>query len=173
MTGDMSTEIEFLFVIAQVAIALIAFTTIVVVLRQMAGGCLSKFEILVVQLFTVCGFATLFLSLLPPIMLFFDVPPATLWPIVNLIMIVTVVGIHIWYFRSRKIVAPTRKWNFTNFLNLTTLVTAVVLLSLGTFGLAFDNSIAPYAFALFGLLLAAASAFLGTLTSFLGISPEN
>jgi hypothetical protein len=47
------------------------------------------------------------------------------------------------------------------------LVVAVVLLTRGALGLLYDGSIAPYAFGLVGLLLAAATAFLGTLGSFL------
>lgn len=159
---------EFLYVIAEVSIALIAFTTIVVVLRQVVGGGLSAFQILVVQLFALCGFSALFMSLLPVLLSFLGVNEPWLWRICNSAMIILIVGSQLWYFRQRRVVAPDRPINKTNIVNFTTLVAGVVLLALGATGIAYDNSIAPYAFCLVGLLLAAATAFLGTLASFLG-----
>ena len=163
----MIDQADFLVAIADLSIALIAFTTIVVALRQMTGGRLEDFQILVVKLFSVCGFSALFFALLPLLLSFFSVPESTLWKICNVLLGLNAVSIHIWYFRSRRRVAPGRRLNLTNYINIATLLIAVVLLALGVSGVAFDGSIAPYAFALTALLVAAATAFLRTLRDFL------
>ena len=67
----MIDQADFLVAIADLSIALIAFTTIVVALRQMTGGRLEDFQILVVKLFSVCGFSALFFALLPLLLSFF------------------------------------------------------------------------------------------------------
>lgn len=161
------SESDFLVAIAELSIALLAFTTIVVALRQMVGGGLGDFQVLVVKLFSLCGFSALFFGLLPILLGFFEVPEAWIWQISNVLLGVTLVLIHLWYFRNRKRIAPERKFNTTNMINLGIMVVAVVLLSLGTAGVAFGGSIAPYAFALVGLLVAAATAFMRTLADFI------
>lgn len=158
---------EFLLVISEVAVALIAFTTIVVVLRQLMGNGLSAFQIVVVRLFALCGFSALFMSLLPILLSFLGVDQSLLWRICNAAMLVLLVCIQVWYFRRRKEVAPNRPINISNIINFATTILGSVLLVLGITGIAYQNSVAPFAFCLVGLLLAAATAFLGTLGSFL------
>ena len=161
------SESDFLVAIADLAIALLAFTTIVVALRQMVGGGLGDFQVLVVKLFSLCGFSALFFGLLPILLAFFEVPQPWIWRVCNVLLGVTVVMIHSWYFKNRREIAPHRKFNATNVINLAIMIVAVVLLILGTLGVAFGGSIAPYAFALVGLLVAAATAFLRTLADFI------
>jgi hypothetical protein len=158
---------QFLYLIAEVSIALIAFTTIVVVLRQMVGGGLSDFQILVVQLFTVCGFAALFLALLPLLLILFGTDELWTWRISNPLMILAALSIHGWYFRQRRRIAAGRPVNVTNQINFVTTLAAVLLLALGALGIVYQGSIAPYALGLVALLLAAATAFLGTLRTFI------
>lgn len=150
--------------------ALLAFTTIVVALRQMVGGGLEEFQMLVFKLFSVCGFSALFFGLLPIVLGFFEIPRLWIWRICNPLLAVTVVWIHLWYFSQRKRIAPNRHFNVTNLINLGIMVAAVVLLVLGTLGVAFEGSVAPYAFALVGLLVAAATGFLRTLADFIGLA---
>jgi hypothetical protein len=160
------SESDFLVSIADLSIALLAFTTIVVALRQMVGGGLGDFQVLVVKLFSLCGFSALFFGLLPIVMAFFEIPAVWIWRICNVLLGAAVVLIHVWYFKNRKRISPHREFNATNIINLGIMLIALVLLALGTLGVAFDNSIAPYAFALVGLLVAAATAFLRTLADF-------
>lgn len=75
--------------------------------------------------------------------------------------------IHIWYFRKRRQIAPGRKFNLTNQINRAIMVIAVMMLLVGTAGIPFATSIAPYAFGLVGLLFASASGFLRTLPDFI------
>ncbi len=160
----------FLLSIAEVSIGLIAFTTIVVALRQVVGGRLSEFQVLVVKLFTVCGFSALFLALLPLLLHEFGTGDEWTWRIADPAMIAAALAIHVWYFRQRRRVAPERPLNATNLINVATMLTGVVLLALATAGVVYEGAMAPYAFSLVALLLAAATGFLGTLGSFL--SPE-
>jgi hypothetical protein len=161
------SEQDFLLAIAQLAIALIAFTNIVVALRQMGGGNLSEFQLHIVRLFSVCGFCTIFFALLPILLLYFGLPETSLWQVGNPPLALSILLIYAWYFRKRMRVAPGRPFNIANYVTLVILIAALVFLSLGTIRLYFDGSIAPYAFTLVGLLVASALAFLNTLTDFL------
>lgn len=164
---------EFLVTIANLSIALIAFSTIVVALRQMVGGGLSEFQLLVVKMFSICGFSALFFSLLPILLSYFGVPGPWLWRISNPLLATALVIIHVWYFRNRRRVAPGRTFNLTNQINRGLLLIALVLLFLGTVGIVFENTIAPYAFGLVGLLFASATGFLRTLPDFLAASDDD
>ena len=77
------SEHEFLIAIAELSIALIAFTNIVVALKQMGGGCLSQFQVLVVRLFSVCGFCAIFFALLPILLDYFGLEKAWVWRLSN------------------------------------------------------------------------------------------
>jgi hypothetical protein len=164
---------EFLVTIANLSLALIAFITIVVALRQMTGGGLSEFQLLVVKMFSVCGFSAMFFSLLPILLNYFGVPETWLWRFSNASLAAAIVTIHTWYFRRRKQIAPGRKFNLTNQINRAIMVIAVILLLVGTAGIFLATSIAPYAFGLVGLLFASASGFLRTLPDFIVVSESD
>ena len=161
------SEQEFLIAIAELSIALIAFTNIVVALKQMGGGCLSEFQVLVVRLFSVCGFCTIFFALLPILLNYFGVDEAWIWRVSNPLLAVSILSINSWYFRHRRRVAPGRPLKLANYVTTAILYTSLILLALGTFGIYLDGSIAPVAFTLIGLLVASAVAFLNTLSDFL------
>ena len=165
------TEQDFLIAIAELSIALIAFTNIVVALREMGGGNLNDFQLLVVRLFSICGFCALFFALLPILMQFFKMPDAWIWPICNPLLALSIFSINRWYFRNRRRVAPERPFQPANYVTSGILYVSLVLLVAGTFGIYFDGSIAPFAFTLVGLLVASAVAFLNTLSDFL-IAPS-
>jgi len=165
------SEQEFLIAIAELSIALIAFTNIVVALKQMGGGHLSEFQVLVVRTFSVCGFCAIFFSLLPILLDYFGVNKTWTWRISNPLLGIAIVWINSWYFRQRRRVAPGRPLVIANYITSGVLVVSVVLLTLGTLGIALDRSIAPFAFTLVGLLVASAVVFLNTLSDFL-IAPD-
>lgn len=161
---------DFLIAIANLSIALIAliaFTNIVVALRQIGGGNLNDFQVLVVRLFSVCGFCAMFFAILPILLIYFGVPERLLWRICNFPLAVSIVLVHFWYFRNRRRVAPLRPFLIANYITTALLIAAVFLLILGTLGLYQGDSIAPFAFTLVGLLIASAAAFLNTLSDFL------
>ena len=154
---------------AELAIALIAFTNIVVALHQIGGGHLNDFQLLVVKLFSVCGFCATFFALLPILLIYFGIHETLLWRIANPVLGASVLWINVWYFHHRKRVAPDRPYQIANYLTSTILAVALILLALGTFRIYFIGSIAPYAFTLVGLLVASAAAFLNTLADFLHV----
>ena len=165
------SEQEFLIAIAELSIALIAFTNIVVALKQTGGGNLTDFQVLVVRLFSVCGFCAIFFALLPILLNYFGLSEATIWKVSNPLLGVSIVLINSWYFRQRRRVAPHRTFKAANYVTTGILYVSVLLLTLSTFGLYLDGSIAPFAFTLIGLLIASAVAFLNTLSDFL-VSPN-
>jgi hypothetical protein len=95
------SEEDFLLAIAQLAIALIAFTNIVVALRQMGGGNLSEFQLHVVRLFSVCGFSAIFVALLPILLLYLGLSTAWLWRVSNPPLALSVILIHSCDYRSK------------------------------------------------------------------------
>jgi hypothetical protein len=161
------SEQDFLIAIAELSIALIAFTNIVVALKQTGGGNLTDFQVLVVRLFSVCGFVAILFALLPILLQYFGMTEAWVWRISNPLLAASVVAINSWYFRRRAQVAPGRPLKLANYITTAILVVSVLLLMLGTFGIFFDGSFAPFAFTLVGLLVASAVAFLNTLSDFL------
>ena len=161
------SEQEFLIAIAELSIALIAFTNIVVALKQMGGGNLTEFQVLVVRLFSVCGFCAIFFALLPILLMYFKLETSWVWRICNPLLAVSIYAINAWYFRERRRVAPGRGLKIANYITSAILYASIALLTLGTFGIWFDASIAPFAFTLVGLLIASAVAFLNTLSDFL------
>lgn len=165
------SEQEFLIAIAELSIALIAFTNIVVALKQMGGGCLTEFQVLVVRLFSVCGFCAIFFGLLPIMLIYFELSEALIWRICNPLLAVSIFAINSWYFRQRERIAPGRPFRAANYITTVLLYASLTLLALGTFGIYFDGSIAPFAFTLVALLVASAVTFLNTLSDFL-ITPE-
>jgi len=160
-------EGDFLLTMAEIAIALIAFMNIVVALRQMGGGNLTEFQLLVVMTFSVCGFVASLFSVLPILLGYFGIPEPWIWRLCNLPLAASLIGINTWYFRKRSRIAPDRPVNVVNYFNLALTALAVVFLAAGAAGMAFDGSIAPYAFGLVALLTGTAIAFLRTLRDFL------
>lgn len=161
------SEQEFLIAIAELSIALIAFTNIVVALKQTGGGSLSEFQVLLVRLFSVCGFCAIFFALLPILLLYFGMREAWIWRISNPLLGGAIYSINAWYFRHRRRVAPGRPLKVANYVSTAIIVSSLTLLALGTFGLYLDGSIAPFAYTLIGLLIVSAVAFLNTLSDFL------
>jgi len=161
------SEQEFLIAIAELSIALIAFTNIVVALKQMGGGCLTEFQVLVVRLFSLCGFCTIFFALLPTLLSYFAIREPWIWRISDPLLAVSVYSINTWYYARRRRVAPHKRFRLANYFTSAILYGSLLLLSLGTFGVFFDDSIAPFAFTLVGLLVASAITFLNTLSDFL------
>lgn len=160
-------ERDFLLTLAEISIALIAFMNIVVALRQMGGGSLNEFQLLVVMSFSVSGFCATLFALLPILLEYFAVPQPWLWRVSNLPLAAALVAINAWYFRGRRRVAPDRPINRVNYFNLALTACAVGLLTAGAAGIAYDGSIAPYAFGLLALLAGTAIAFVRTLRDFL------
>jgi hypothetical protein len=167
MSSNVMSEQEFLIAIAELSIALIAFTNIVVALKQMGGGSLTEFQVLVVRLFSVCGFCAIFFALLPILLIYFGAQEPWIWRVCNPLLAVSICLINSWYFRNRRRVAPDRPFRAANYITTGILYVSIVLLALGTLGIGFDTSIAPFAFTLIGLLIASAVAFLNTLSDFL------
>ena len=70
---------DFLLTIGEIALAIVTFTAVVLVLRQLVGGSLSQFHLLILLLFALCGFGTLFFCLLPFLLAFLGLSTEAVW----------------------------------------------------------------------------------------------
>jgi hypothetical protein len=75
----------YLFNLAMLAITFVGFTAIVVVLRQSAGGKLLPIDTVVARLFMVWGFTVTYAAMLPVLLAAYDLKPASVWQISNLV----------------------------------------------------------------------------------------
>jgi hypothetical protein len=158
---------DFLLAIAEIAIALITFAAIVLVLRQLVGGELSAFHLLILKLFALCGFETIFLALLPLLLNYLGVQIEILWRVASALAFVVIIATTISYWRCRRKVAPDRPQNWST-ISVTILHSvAVVGLFFHALGLIYVGSIGPYAIALVSGLAPVATAFFASLDDFL------
>ena len=158
---------EFLLAMADIAIALITFAAIVLVLRQLVGGELSQFHLLILKMFALCGFETLLFALLPFLLNFYGLEERLLWRVASALLLVIIVVTTIWYWRRRRAVAPKRGQNWSTISVTVVHSVAVIGLLLHVLGLIYVGSIGPYAFALVSGLFPVATAFFASLEDFL------
>ena len=71
----------FLLTTAEIAIAFVGFSAVVVAFRESGGQRLSPFQHLQVRVMIELGFATLFLAAAPLMLSFLELEPATVWRI--------------------------------------------------------------------------------------------
>lgn len=72
---------EYLYTIAEVSIAVVGFSAVVVVFRRRGGEALSQAELELISFMIERGFAALFLSLLPMLLSHIGVPTAGVWTV--------------------------------------------------------------------------------------------
>ena len=75
----------YLFTLAVLAITFVGFTAIVVILRQSAGGKFLPIDAVVARLFMVWGFTVTYAAMLPIALAAYDLKPATVWQISNIV----------------------------------------------------------------------------------------
>ena len=70
---------EYLYTIAEVSIAVVGFSAVVVVFRRRSGDALSQVELKLISFMIERGFAALFLSLLPVLLSYLGLSAAGVW----------------------------------------------------------------------------------------------
>ena len=157
---------DLLLTIAEVSIAMIAFAAIVLVLRQLVGGGLSTFHVLILQLYAVIGFSVLFLSFLPLVLHYVGVPTSVLWRLSSALLAITFVAANLWYFRRRRVVAPDRGRNAATIIGSFVVALVIPLLLLHAAGVIFEDTIGPYPIGLLAGLIPIATTFFASLEDF-------
>lgn len=163
---------DYFLALAQISIAFVAFSTIVVVLRQAMGGPLSAFQTLLVRYSIECGFAATTFSLGAVLLGLTGLSEPHLWRVSSGLLGLYIVAYSFHYVRRRRRVMPGRLPPRFVVLGIISLVVAVSL-GLNALTSVFHASPGPFAIAVTWVLVQAAVTFLLTFGEFLkGASPQ-
>jgi hypothetical protein len=163
-------EQDFLFIVAEVAIGLITFTTLVLILRQLVGGGLTPFHVLYIRINAVMGLLIVAFSMLPLVRSYLGLPFGILIRISSALLAAATIFVLIWYFTQRRVIAPGRQQNTGSLLSGLCGVVSPFILIPHALGVYYVDSFGPYAVGLLLMLAPIGLGFLATLNDFL--SPD-
>jgi hypothetical protein len=98
----------YLYTIATVGMTFAGLSVLTMILRQMLGGRITKWDSWVTRTWVELGFMTTFGSILPPLMMLFGAPAAIAWRISSGVMAVVLGSWALTFPRRRQAVNPTR-----------------------------------------------------------------
>ncbi len=162
---------NYLLALAAISVTFVSVSTIAVVFRQVQGGVLSKFELLLMRVFLVSGLMATVASLIPPLLALLGMASSLVWRVSSLALALAIIVRTIYFFRRRSQVGPGSSPPSIYVLYAVTI--AVVLgLFANVFGLLSEASVGLYALAATWLLVDSVVAFIISLGMFLE-SPKN
>ncbi len=98
----------YLYTIATVGMTFAGLSVLTMILRQMLGGRMTKFDSFVTRTWVQLGFMTTFGSILPPLLILFGAPAPVAWRISSGIAAVILGSWALTFPRRRRAVNPTR-----------------------------------------------------------------
>ncbi|HEY2529627.1 MAG TPA: hypothetical protein VGJ20_17050 [Xanthobacteraceae bacterium] len=98
----------YLYTIATVGMTFAGLSVLTMILRQMLGGRITKWDSFVTRTWIQLGFMTTFGSILPPLLLLFGAPAPIAWRISSGVMAVMLGNWALTFPRRRRAVMPTR-----------------------------------------------------------------
>jgi hypothetical protein len=98
----------YLYTIATVGMTFAGLSVLTMILRQMLGGQMTRWDSFVARTWVELGFMTTFASILPPLLLVFGAPAPIAWRIPSGVMAVILGGWALTFPRRRQAVNPTR-----------------------------------------------------------------
>jgi hypothetical protein len=98
----------YLYTIATVGMTFAGLSVLTMILRQMLGGQMTKWDSFVTRTWVQLGFMTTFGSILPPLVLLFGGPASVAWRVSSGVMAVILGGWSLTFPRRRLAVNPTR-----------------------------------------------------------------
>ena len=98
----------YLYTIATVGMTFAGLSVLTMILRQMLGGLLTKWDAFVTRTWVQLGFMTTFGSILPPLLILFEAPAPLAWRISSGIMAVILGHWALTFPRRRLAANPTR-----------------------------------------------------------------
>jgi hypothetical protein len=98
----------YLYTIATVGMTFAGLSVLTMILRQMLGGQLTKWDSFVTRTWVQLGFMTTFGSILPPLLLLFGAPAPFAWRISSGLMAAVLGSWALTFPRRRRAVNPTR-----------------------------------------------------------------
>ncbi len=99
---------NYLYTIATVGMTFAGLSVLTMILRQMLGGGITKFDSFVTRTWVQLGFMTTFGSILPPLLMMFGAPAPIAWRISSGVMAVILGSWALTFPRRRHAVNPTR-----------------------------------------------------------------
>jgi hypothetical protein len=105
------TEVDafgYLYTIATVGMTFAGLSVLTMILRQMLGGRITKWDSCVTRTWIELGFMTTFGSILPPLLILFAAPAPIAWRISSGVMAVILGSWALTFPRRRQAVNPTR-----------------------------------------------------------------
>jgi hypothetical protein len=98
----------YLYTIATVGMTFAGLSVLTMILRQMLGGRITKWDSWVTRTWVELGFMTTLGSILPPLLILFESPAPIAWRISSGVMAVILGSWALTFPRRRKAVNPTR-----------------------------------------------------------------
>jgi hypothetical protein len=98
----------YLYTIATVGMTFAGLSVLTMILRQILGGRMTKFDSFVARMWVQLGFITTFGSILPPLLILFGPPAPIAWRISSGVMAVILGSWALTFPRRRHAVNPTR-----------------------------------------------------------------
>ena len=98
----------YLYTIATVGMSFAGLSVLTMILRQMLGGQITKFDSFVTRTWVQLGFMTTFGSILPPLLMLFGAPAPITWRISSAVMAVILGSWAVTFPRRRHATNPTR-----------------------------------------------------------------
>ena len=161
---------DFLLTVSELSLALVTFTALVLVLRQVVGGRLQPIHVLIVRMFAACGITGVFLSLLPFILEFMGLGADLIWRVSSGTLAVTGSSLSIWYFMRRRQVAPDRPHNAGSLLSFVASLYFPIVLPMHASGLIYKDSIGPFSIGLVVIFVPVTAAFFASVEDFISSS---
>jgi len=98
----------YLYTIATVGMTFAGMSVLTMILRQMLGGQITKWDSFVTRTWIQLGFMTTFGSILPPLLILFGAPAPIAWRVSSGVMAVMLGSWALTFPRRRQAVNPTR-----------------------------------------------------------------
>jgi lysylphosphatidylglycerol synthetase-like protein (DUF2156 family) len=157
----------YFYSLAALSMAFVGFTSIVVVLHQGTGKPLSRFHVLITNLFVELGLMATAFAILAPTLAICGIREIIVWQISSAIMLIILVPWLIAYPFRRKAAAPKQRLPVRWFI-MTILGTVIVIaLGLNVAGTMINPGPGPLAITTVYVLSYASVAFIGTYSDFL------
>jgi len=161
---------EYLLALAAIAMAFVAFSVIVLVLRQIAGGTLTAFHTLLVRYTVECGLLATTFALLPVLLGLAELPNAAVFRFSSGVLAAASLIYLPHYIRRRRRVMPGRlppRFFIIGLFN----IPIQVALWLNAAAIVLNGVVWPYALAVTWILFQAGIVFLSTFDIFLRPPP--
>jgi len=154
---------NYLLTVAVISITFVAFSTIVVVLRQAQGAGLTEYENVLLRMFLVSGLIATVFSLIPPLLGLFGITPIWVWRVSSLAFALVMIWRGI-YFRRRQSRFERRRLIDFLYVIYSVVILGLLINALGTF---IEPSAGLYALGATWMLVNAIIVFILTLYRFL------